>query len=99
MTAKLEKKHPDRPATGYATFGPAALYRLSEPYTYDVERPPCDYVFVSTARVMGEWETYAFPADASGDCLSWAELPCSMKGPSTHADVLKEMGHELEPVS
>lgn len=69
--------------------GPASLYRLDPPKG-DVE-----HVFVSTARVVGAWETYAFRADANGDVLSWSELYGSMKRYASHEEVLREMGYEL----
>lgn len=95
-TATMVKEHTQRESKSWVTFGPAALYKLSEPYTYDSARPPCEFMFVSTSAPCGEWETYAFPADETGDCLSWAELPGSMKGEWTHADVLREMGYEFD---
>lgn len=94
-TATLVKRHPQRVSNGSVTFGDAALYRLSEPYRYDDEKPPCEYMFVSTSCVLGTWETYAFAADEAGDCLSWAELPGSEKETLSHVTVLGNMGYAL----
>lgn len=94
-TATLVKQHSKRESNSSVTFGAAALYRLSKPYQYDDEKPPCEYMFVSTSCVLGTWETYAFPAVESGDCLSWGELPGSEKETRSHATVLGNMGYEL----
>lgn len=93
--ATLVKKHPAREPHYAVTFGDAALYRLSEPLTYDDEKPPCGHVFVSTSCVLGTWETYAFAASESGDVLSWAELSGSEKETLDHERVLGNMGYEL----
>lgn len=96
-TATLVKEHPDRSTRNDSCvqFGRAALYKLSEPYRYDDEKPPCEFMFVSSSTVMGEPETYAFAAKEDGDCLSWSELPGSEKGDASHAQVLRNMGYVL----
>lgn len=98
-TATLVKTQ-DRTARNDSTvrFGDAALYKLSEPYEwagYDEEKKTCEFMFVSTSCVMGEWETYAFAAKEDGDCISWSELPGSEKGTREHAPVLQNMGYEI----
>jgi hypothetical protein len=86
--------------------GPAATYRLSEPLRYeDYDRKLGDYrthetryIWVSTAEVMGRWETYIFPCYASGKVHSWGELPGSVRHDTwylddqTHESVLTEAG-------
>lgn len=80
-TAELVKKHPDRSAknNSAAEYGLAALYKLSEPLQGYDEGQESDYLYVSTSRICGTWETYAFLAKPDGDIISWTELPCSSK--------------------
>ena len=59
--------------------------------------PATEHVFVSSVVLNGEPETYAFACDAEGTVLSWLELPGSMKGEVTHADVLRATGYEVQP--
>lgn len=75
--------------------GPKAVYALSEPLVYDNTGAECSYIYVSTARIMGKPETYAFPCDEAGEVLSWGELSGAMKGEITHAEVLEAMGYAL----
>lgn len=75
--------------------GPCAVYELSEPLSWDRERPPASYVFVSTSTILGAPETYAFPCEPDGTVISWTELDGSAKGDVSHAAVLREMGYEL----
>lgn len=82
------------PGDFYVQGGAKAIYKLSEPLTgYDEKTS--DHVYVSTASVMGQPETYAFLCDEKGEVLSWTELPCSMKGVASHAEVLADAGYEL----
>ena len=94
-TATLVKTHPQRRNEEHIQFGLAALYRLSDPLQYDADKPPCSFLFVSTSAPLGRWETYAFPADETGDCLSWAELCDSEKEVRDHGRVIRNLGHEL----
>lgn len=55
------------------------------------------YVIVSGVRVMGEPETYIFPAEPDGQVTRWAELPGSFKGAIDHVEALREAGYEIEP--
>jgi hypothetical protein len=80
--------------------GNAALYKLSTPAVYkgyDNEDPQkFSYVVVSTSNVpFSGPETYIFPANESGDVVSWGELDGSMRGSYTHAEVLREAGYEV----
>lgn len=74
--------------------GHAALYRCE---------PPLDgheYVVVSKVNNMTYGfrihETYAFPADESGEVTDWEELDCSRRGEHSHADVLANAGYTVE---
>lgn len=76
--------------------GQKAVYKLSKPIDgYDGKSS--DHVYLSTACVLGDWETYAFLCDAKGEVISWSELPCSMKGEFSHADVLADAGYSIVP--
>jgi hypothetical protein len=83
--------------------GLAATYRLSVPVSFHVyDKRTGDYVirkaryvWVSTAQVLGEWETYAFPAYSSGKVVNWGELPGSMKDTRDHHEVLERMGYDI----
>lgn len=83
MEATLVKDLPRSPA-GAAQ----KLYKLSEPYevkSYDgtVERT-IDHVVVSAVGVLGEPETYVFPANEAGEVVAWGELPGSFRGALDH---------------
>ena len=98
-TATLVKTHPQRVSSEYCRYGKAALYKLSEPLAYDSDKPPCEFVFVSTSNPGRGWETYAFPSDETGDCLSWAELDGSETGTLSHDVVLGNIGYRLDEVA
>lgn len=75
--------------SGILEHGKAAVYRL-EPPLGDIH-----YVYISTATIRGEPETYAFRSDDKGEVSDWCELGGSAKGDYTHADVLGFMGYSL----
>lgn len=83
--------------------GLAATYKLSVPVSYQVyDRRTGEYVtrkaryvWVSTAQVCGDWETYAFPAYSSGKVANWGELPGSMKDTLDHHEVLERLGYDI----
>ena len=85
--------------------GDAALYHLNPPTTYmaydgDEYRPhETSFVIVSAVVVYGEPETYIFPADAEGECLSFGELEGSQKGTLQHGDALRDAGYEIVQIS
>lgn len=92
---------------GGVTSGNARLVRCETPFPfekYDSRRGEyvtrtTRYIWVSTSCVMGEWETYAFPAYSNGKVHSWFELPGSQRHDFDMADphdvVLGEMGVKL----
>lgn len=89
MTATKVKDMEGRSNTKHVDFGAAAIYRLSEPYEGH------EYLYVSTSRIMGRSETYAFACTEDGDVSDWTELECSMRGDVTHAMVLADAGYTI----
>lgn len=94
------------------TLATAAKYKLDPPYKnpHDHRNRSYQYVILSTTHVPHTgWETYVFPADATGTApVSWTELPASTRGtteprntltdinnPLSHVAVLKDMGYTL----
>lgn len=80
--------------------GHAALYKLSEPVSYDYDwekeefKEKTIFVIASTAFALG-METYLFPASEEGKILDWAELDGSRKGTTSHGKVLSAAGYNL----
>ena len=64
-------------------------YRCEPPYLGEHA-----YVRISAAYVLGEPETYIFPANASGKVTDWGELDDSFKGACDIARALEAMGYE-----
>lgn len=58
-----------------------------------------DYGTVPMSRELRDslpsCETYIFPADENGECISMAELPGSQKNTRSHAQVLGEIGYTI----
>ena len=90
--------------------GKAHLYKLSEPITVIDAWDPAvgekftfetKYVIVSAANVSipgyggGGPETYIFPADVSGNVMTWTELPGSFRGGMDHKAAIEQAGWEL----
>jgi hypothetical protein len=83
--------------------GAAKLYRLNPPlirtdYVCDGDtckdvEIPTEYVIVSAATVLGDPETYIFPATVLGEIESWSEMRGSQKGTLSHDDVLAACGY------
>jgi hypothetical protein len=74
-------------------FGRAALYKVVPP-VLDREGKETSYVWVSTSYMSGV-ETYAFPADESGEPIDMLELSGSEQGTADHEQVLCNMGYTL----
>lgn len=91
-----------RPLSGFT--GEAALYRLDAPTTYERTNDEGEYVEFSTDHVVVSAtvamftgsETYIFPADESGEVLSWLELDGSFRGGLDHEEALRRAGHSVE---
>jgi len=69
--------------------GDAKLYALSE------SLEGYSHVIVSGIHVLGEPETYIFPANEKGECLDWGELDGSLKGDIDHKQVLENAGYTV----
>jgi dTDP-D-glucose 4,6-dehydratase len=91
-TAKLVsfKSAADRNAVSrnsFTTLGNAGTYRMTEPLAFEkynrktneYEKRTTRYVWVSTSCVMGEWETYIFPAYSNGKVHDWSEMSGSRR--------------------
>lgn len=74
-----------------------ALYKLDTPYKYDDESgAECDHVVVSAVFAMYSGpETYIFPADETGEVISWGELPGSYRGGLDHARAIRGFESEV----
>jgi hypothetical protein len=105
ISATLVKLITDRQGNSFASPGVARLIRLDTPFpigtSYRSKRKVAKerttrYIFISTSCVMGEVETYAFPAYSNGKVFDFCELPGSMKGTSDHSEVLSAMGIEVK---
>ena len=71
--------------------GTVALYRLSEPVSYDDGET--DYVIVSAGTTADAgMETFIFPADSAGGALDWGELAGSFRGGLSHEAALSGAG-------
>ena len=85
--------------------GAAGLWRMSPPLRYeryeatgedvnDFVGHEAQYVIVSAANVMFSGpETYIFPATASGEIVTWGELPGSYKGGLSQQQALRNAGY------
>lgn len=80
-----------------AFMGDAALYALYPPMIDD--DGSFEYVAVSAVEVLGEPETYIFPADADGNVTSWGELHGSVRGTLSHGEALSGAGYEIAKVA
>ncbi len=94
--------HTDRADNSAArlSLGPACVYRVDPPIvqsSWDDEEPPAvhEYVWVSQAAPLGNWETYIFAADEVGTVTDWSELDGSRKGYITPDDLMREIGYEI----
>ena len=102
LVAYSDRQGVDR---GYGmALGAAACYRLSEPLTFEGRYDEATdsypmrstrYVWVSTAQVCGEWETYAFASYANGKVHMWRELRGSRKDELDHTVILENLGYEV----
>lgn len=68
-----------------------AAYRCEPPYLGEYA-----HVRISAANVMGNPETYVFPADSTGKITDYGELDASFKGACDIARALEEMGYAAE---
>jgi|JI10StandDraft_1071094.scaffolds.fasta_scaffold28962_5 hypothetical protein len=68
-----------------------AAYRCEPPYLGEHE-----YVRISAASVLGDPETYVFPADSTGVITDYGELDASFKGACDIGRALEEMGYTAE---
>lgn len=66
------------------------------PDTNEYEPVAHEYVVSSATTVLGEPETYLFPATRDGEIVNWRELEGSQKGTLSHADVLAALGYAIE---
>ena len=74
--------------------GDARLFTLDPPMTkYDGTEIPA--VIVSGVNVIGEPETYIFPADRDGGGFDFGELDGSFKGAIDHAKALENAGYQI----
>lgn len=90
---------------GFGDLGASVLVKLATPVAFSTKRKndskkrTTRYIWVSTAEVGGEWETYAFPAYSNGKVHCWQEMYGSQRhdafASDMHAVVLGEMGIEL----
>lgn len=68
-------------------------------YLYELDKPHCghNYIVVSTSDVpFSGIETYIFPATKTGDIVDWGELDGSIRGTSSHTQVLNSVGYDIE---
>ena len=71
--------------------GDARLFAVNPPVKYDDKET--SFVIVSGVYVIGKPETYIFPADESGECLSFVEMDGSFKGAIDHEKALQNAGY------
>ena len=73
------------------------LWRLSSPVSYTGydSTYTCDYVITSAVSVLGEPETYIFPADGKGNIVGWSELRGSFKGDLNHQRAIDNLCSEM----
>jgi len=87
--------------------GTAKLYKLSKPIGWGSswddegnEQSPensTEFVIVSaTVAMFSGAETYIFPADENGNCLSFGELDGSYRGGLNHEAALNGAGYQVE---
>lgn len=83
--------------------GDARLFELSEPVEFDYDytsqknKQSTKYVVVSAADAMFSGpKTYIFPADETGEIVSWSELDGSFKGGLDHEQALSNAGFEVQ---
>lgn len=77
--------------------GDARLFRLSAAVPDDYGEATVDHVIVSAVHVLGEPETYIFPANADGECLNYLEMAGSQRWTTDHEEVIRAAGWELVP--
>lgn len=80
--------------------GDARLYRCEPPMPYraswDAEEDSLtEFVVVSATCVLGDPETYVFPADAEGEIVWWGEIGGSFRGGLDHSRALAESGYAI----
>jgi hypothetical protein len=80
--------------------GHAALYKVAPPIkvrSWDDTKPEQSYrfVIVSTANVMGRYETFMFPATKEGKVASWTEMDGSQVDTTSHSKVISNAGYTL----
>jgi hypothetical protein len=83
--------------------GDARLYRVEPPMvsveynaaSNDFEPTDQFLVILSAVTVLGEPETYIFPANEAGEVVSWTEMPGSQKGTLSHDQVLVSLGYTV----
>lgn len=73
--------------------GTAKLWKLSEPVDSECDNEKTNYVVTSAAIVMFSGpETYIFPADESGNVISWLEMAGSYRGGLDHEQAIENAG-------
>lgn len=75
--------------------GDAVLYRLDSSVIFE-DGTVADHVVVSAVDVLGDPETYIFPATMDGEVLSWAEAPGSFRGALDHDQAIKGLVEWVE---
>ena len=101
FTSASERNAKANRSYGGTVLGASCLVKLATPVPFgrnrkkDKERTT-RYIWVSTSCVMGQWETYAFPAYSNGKVHDWCEMYGSQRhdadASDMHAVVLGEMG-------
>mgnify|MGYP003388807107 CR=1 FL=1 len=84
-TAAIIKRTPGYPGV----IGEATSYYLDPPLEGHT------YVWVSQAAPLGNWETYIFPANETGEVTDWGELDGSRKGNVDPDDLMRELGYHV----
>ena len=73
--------------------GTAKLWKLSEPVDCEGGNEKIDHVVTSATIVMFSGaETYIFPADESGNVVSWLEMDGSYRGGLDHEQAIENAG-------
>lgn len=99
MSHKIAQKFDTKPEQ---FLGIAFFYKLSEPVEYydydgaDTILKETKFVCVSQVNAFGTgYETFIFPADESGEVVSWGELRGSRRGYISPDALMSELGWEV----
>jgi hypothetical protein len=98
----------ERRSDSFRQSGNAACFKLAVPAKFhgfnkrtgEYEERTTRYVWISTSCIMGQWETYAFPAYSNGKVHCWHEMYASMRHDADEfadpiAEVLKGLGYAV----